>query len=155
MLQSIKQLYGEKLVTRDSEIGHIKDFYFDDQKWAVRYVVVDTGSWLSGRQVLISPHAFGKLAQDGSSLRVDLTRQQIEDSPLIESHKPVSRQYEEEYYRYYGWPSYWDGAGMWGVGGFPVAPHPPPPWPKEPKDAGGRDNSVEDHHVRSKQATTG
>lgn len=155
MLQSIKQLYGEKLVTRDSEIGHIKDFYFDDQKWAVRYVVVDTGSWLSGRQVLISPHAFGKLAQDGSSLRVDLTRQQIEDSPLIESHKPVSRQYEEEYYRYYGWPSYWDGAGMWGVGGFPVAPPPPPPLPSEQKSAGSRDHSGDDPHLRSTQAING
>jgi hypothetical protein len=58
MLRSIKQLYGDSLKASDGEIGHIKDFYFDDQKWAVRYVVADTGSWLSGRLVLISPHAF-------------------------------------------------------------------------------------------------
>ncbi|MGD0744542.1 MAG: PRC-barrel domain-containing protein, partial [Verrucomicrobiota bacterium] len=57
MLQSIKQLYGDKLGTSAGEIGHVKDFYFDDQNWAVRYVVADTGSWLSGRLVLISPHA--------------------------------------------------------------------------------------------------
>ena len=55
MLRSIKQLHGAKLGASDGEIGHVKDFYFDDQNWAVRYVVADTGSWLPGRQVLISP----------------------------------------------------------------------------------------------------
>lgn len=156
MLRSIKQLYGEKLVTRNSEIGQIKDFYFDDQKWAVRYVVVDTGSWLSGRSVLISPHAFGNLSPDGKSLVVNLTRQQIEDSPPIESHKPVSRQYEEEYYRYYGWPSYWDGGGMWGVGGFPVVPPPAYPLPgTETRVGPGNRTSSDDPHLRSTRAVKG
>ena len=104
MLRSIKQLYGDKLGASDGEIGHVKDFYFDDQNWAIRYLVADTGSWLPGRQVLISPHSLGRLDQAEKILRVNLTRKQIEDSPSIESHKPVSRQYEEEYYRYYGWP---------------------------------------------------
>ena len=94
MLQSIKELYGQKLGASDGEIGHVKDFYFDDQNWVVRYLVADTGSWLPGRQVLISPHAFGSLHQAGKVLRANLTRKQIEDSPSIESHKPVSRQYE-------------------------------------------------------------
>jgi PRC-barrel domain protein len=75
MLQSIKQLYGETLRASDGEIGHVKNFYFDDHNWAVRYVVVDTGAWLSGRLVLISPHAFGSLHQDGSVLLVNLTRE--------------------------------------------------------------------------------
>ncbi|PZR72893.1 MAG: photosystem reaction center subunit H [Chthoniobacterales bacterium] len=151
MLRSIKQqLYGAKLVTRNSDIGHIKDFYFDDQKWVVRYVVVDTGSWLSGRSVLISPHAFGDLSPDGKSLVVNLTRQQIEKSPPIEAHKPVSRQYEEEYYRYYGWPSYW------GVGGFPVAPPSPYPSSGTQTGAGSRArNSDDDSHLRSSQAIDG
>jgi len=113
MLRSIKQLYGVKLGASDGEIGHVKDFYFDDRNWAVRYVVADTGSWLSGRKVLISPHVFGSLHQVGKLLLVNLTRKQIEDSPSIESHKPVSRQYEEEYYRYYGWPCYWQGDALW------------------------------------------
>src|SRR5579862_6064857 len=103
MIQSIKQLYGAKLGAVDGEIGHVKDFYFDDQNWTIRYLVADTGSWLSGRQVLISPHALGRLDQGEKILRVNLTRKQIEDSPSIASHKPVSRQYEEEYYQYYGW----------------------------------------------------
>ena len=120
MLRSIKQLYGDKLGASDGDIGHVKDFYFDARNWAVRYLVADSGSWLTGRQVLISPHAFGSLNQVGKVLRVNLTRQQIENSPPIESHKPVSRQYEEEYYRYYGWPFYWRGDALWGLSGFPI-----------------------------------
>ena len=89
MLRIVKELYGTKLGASDGEIGHVKDFYFDDQNWAVRYVVADTGSWLPGRQVLISPHAFGNLPQAGKLLPVNLTRKQIENSPSIESHKPV------------------------------------------------------------------
>jgi hypothetical protein len=102
MLQNIQQLYGNKLGASDGEIGHVKDFYFDDLNWVVRYVVVDTGDWLPGRQVLISPHAFGGLRQADKVLRLNLSRKQIEDSPSIASHQPVSRQYEEVYYRYYG-----------------------------------------------------
>jgi len=108
MLRSIRQLYGKKLGASDGEIGHVKDFYFNDQQWALRYVIADTGKWLLGRLVLISPHAFGNFHQEGDRLLVNLTRQQIENSPVIESHKPVSRQYEEEYNRYYAWPS-WGG----------------------------------------------
>src|ERR1700721_3737798 len=119
MLRSIKQLYGKALDTTEDDIGHVKDFYFNDQLWVVRYLIADTGSWLSGRLVLISPHAFCKFHQDGESLLVNLPREPIENSPAIDSHKPVSRQYAEEYYRYYGWPVYWVGSGMRGGGGAP------------------------------------
>ena len=101
MLRSIKQLYGKKLGTSDGDIGHVKDFYFNDQQWAVRYVIADTGTWLLGRLVLISPDAFGNFHQDGERLLVNLTRQQIGNSPAIESHKPVLRQHEGEYNPYY------------------------------------------------------
>jgi uncharacterized protein YrrD len=154
MLRSIRQLYGEKLGTAEGAIGHVKDFYFDDQRWAVRYIVADTGSWLPGRQVLISPHAFGDLYQDNDCLLVNLSCQQIEDCPVIESHKPVSRQYEEEYYRYYGWPSYWDGGGMWGAAGFPIAPPPHFVPIKEGSLSEGSANE-DDPHLRSTKAVTG
>jgi len=154
MLRSIKQLYGDSLGTAEGEIGHVKDFYFDDLQWAVRYVVVDTGSWLPGRLVLLSPHAFGSFYQDGESLLVNLTRRQIEDSPAIESHKPVSRQYEEEYFRYYGWPSYWNGDGMWGTTGFPMVP-PPHLVPIMEESRGGRSADGDDPHLRSAKAITG
>jgi len=155
MLRSVKQLYGDKLGASDGEIGHVKDFYFDDQKWVVRYLVADTGSWLSGRKVLISPHAFGSLDQGGKVLMVNLTRKQIEDSPSIESHKPVSRQYEEEYYRYYGWPYYWEGSGLWGMSGFPLLEMPSSPPPGDPATAGGRFAESAEVHLRSTQAVNG
>ena len=155
MLQSIKQLYGNKLGASDGEIGHVKDCYFDDRNWAVRYVVADTGSWLAGRQVLISPHVFGSLHQAGKVLRVNLARKQIENSPSIESHKPLSRQYEEEYYRYYGWPYYWQGDGLWGMSGFPILELPPKPLTSEPAAASGPQSQRADTHLRSTQAMNG
>jgi hypothetical protein len=154
MLRIVKELYGAKLGASDGEIGHVKDFYFDDQNWAVRYVVADTGSWLPGRQVLISPHAFGSLHLAGKLLVVNLTRKQIEDSPSIESHKPVSRQYEEEYYRYYGWPYYWQGDGLWGMSGFPILEL-PANLPSAPATFIGPEPERADAHLRSSQAVGG
>jgi len=155
MLRSIKQLYGDKIEASDGEIGHVKDFYFDDQNWAVRYLIADTGSWLSGRQVLISPHSLSHLDQAGKVLRVNLTRKQIEKGPSIESHKPVSRQYEEEYYRYYGWPYYWHGDGLWGMSGFPILELPTKPLPSESATANGSQSEGADPHLRSTQAVNG
>jgi len=153
MLRSIKQLYGKKLGTSEGEIGHVEDFYFNDQHWVVRYVVADTGSWLPGRLVLLSPHAFGSFYQDGDCLLVSLTRQQIENSPPIDSHKPVSRQYEADYYSYYGWPSYWQGGEMWGIAGLPMAPLPQSlPGAQAGLDKHSHD---EDLHLRSTKALIG
>jgi hypothetical protein len=155
MLRSIIQMYGNKLGTSDGDIGQVKDFYFDDQNWAVRYLVADTGSWLPGRQVLISPHALGGLDQARKVLRVNLTRKQIVDCPPIEAHKPVSRQYEEEYYRYYGWPFYWQGSALWGMSGFPILELPAKPLPGESADAIGPQPERADAHLRSTQAVNG
>jgi uncharacterized protein YrrD len=98
----------------DGEIGKVKEFYFDDHHWTIRYLIVDTGSWLTGRQVLISPHALGAVNKEERYISVDLTKKQIEDSPSLDSDKPVSRQFEEAYYGYYGWPAYWYGSYTWG-----------------------------------------
>jgi len=156
MLQSLKQLYGNKLGASDGDLGHVKDFYFDDQNWGVRYVVADTGGWLSERQVLLSPHAFGGSPPAGKVMLVNLTRKQIEDSPVMETHKPVSRQYEEEYHRYYGWPYYWEGDGLWGgTRGFPILDLPPNFPASEPPAATGPKLERADAHLRSTQAVCG
>jgi hypothetical protein len=156
MLLSIKQLYGDKLGASDGDLGHVQDFYFDDRaNWAIRYVVVDTGTWLPGRQVLLSPHAFGSLDQSRKRLSVNLTRKQIEDSPPIGSHKPVSRQYEEEYHRHYGWPSYWLGDGLWGLDGMPILEPPVTPFPSEPVNPTGLRTKSPDAHLRSTLAVVG
>jgi hypothetical protein len=155
MWRSAKQHFQDKLGASDGEIGQVKDYYFDDQNWAVRYLVADTGSWLPGRLVLISPHSLGRFDQAGKVLRVNLTRKQIEDSPPIESHQPVSRQYEEEYYRYYGWPFYWQGSALWGRSGFPVLELPPKPLPGKSAAADGPQPERADAHLRSAQGVNG
>ena len=151
MLQSIKQLYGNKLAAIDGDIGHVKDFYFDDENWVVRYLVADTGSWLTDRLVLLTPHAFGTLDLDDKTLHIKLLKKKIQDSHSIESHKPVSRQYEADYYTYYGWPTYWDGSAMWGIGGYPVVL---PPSKKE-MEIQKKYHHRDDKHLRSMQAVTG
>jgi sporulation protein YlmC with PRC-barrel domain len=155
MLQSIQKLYGHKLGASDGDIGHVKDFYFDDRTWAVRYVVADTGNWLPGRQVLLSPRAFDNPHPSGKTVLVNLTRAQIEGSPPIEAHKPISRQYEESYHRYFGWPYYWQGSGLWGMSGFPILELPPTPAPVEPGATVGPPPERTDAHLRSTQAVSG
>ncbi len=150
MLHRTKSLFGKKLSALDGQIGHVRDFYFDDESWAVRYLVADTGPWLAGRRVLLSPHALGLVTDE--VVKVNLTRDQIEKSPPVDTHKPVSRRYEEEYYRYYGWPVYWDGGQIWGMGAVPIAvPLQPLPAPAAAENA-SRD---EDRHLRSVKAVVG
>jgi len=151
MIQSIKQIYGDILGASDGEVGHVKDFYFDDKHWTVRYLVADTGSWLLGRSVLISPHAVGHLPAGGQLLAVNLTRKQIENSPPIELHKPVSRQYEEEFYRYYGWPRYWQGDALWGMNGLPNSSPVMGPFPGVLTLRKGSEHKRGDAHLRSAQ----
>ena len=119
MLNKAKTLKGYKLGGLDGDIGTVKEFYFDDQHWTVRYLVADTGNWLTARQVLISPHALVAVNREEQHIEIGLTKKQIEDSPSLNSDKPVSRQFEKAYYGYYGWPIYWGGPYMWGVGYYP------------------------------------
>ncbi len=115
MLIQAKTIKGYKLNSLDGEIGTVNEFYFDDHYWAIRYLVANTGNWLTGRQVLISPYALLAVNGEEHHISIDLTRKQIEESPLLNSDKPVSRQFEETFYGYYGWPVYYDGLYMWGA----------------------------------------
>jgi len=114
MLSKANTLKGYTLDSIDGEIGKVKEFYFDDQHWTIRYLVADTGNWLTDRQVLLSPYSLIAIKSEEQQISVDLTKNQIEHSPSLNSDKPVSRQFEEEYNEYYGWPMYWSGQYMWG-----------------------------------------
>jgi PRC-barrel domain len=115
MLRQAKEFKSYKLRARDGDIGNAREFYFDDRYWTVRYLVADTGGWLSDRQVLISPYALSPANDAERVLPVNLTKKQIEESPSLESHQPVSRQYEMQYYSYYGWPFYENGVNPGGA----------------------------------------
>ena len=152
MLHNTKNLIGYKLDSLDGEMGRVEDFYFDDQHWTIRYLVADTGTWLRGRAVLISPHALVAAIKDEEHIAVDLSKRQIEESPSIATDKPVSRQFEMDYYRHYGWGAYWGGPFAWGAQPFPTTVPPegamtPLPPPQEKKDW--------DSHLRSVKHVTG
>lgn len=121
MLRSIDELKGHPVAASDGGIGQVETFYFDDEYWTVRYLVVDTGGWLGGRRVLISPIAIGQPDWLNRRLSVNLTKDQVERSPSFNTDKPVSRQYEVEFYNYFGWPYYWGGLYAWGGGMYPFA----------------------------------
>ena len=111
MLYKATDLSGYKLNSYEGEIGKVKELYFDDRYWTIRYLVADTGNWLTGRQVLISPYALGAVNPKDQNITIQLTKQRIEDSPSLESDQPVSRQFEESHVVYYGLTAYWTSFG--------------------------------------------
>ncbi len=149
MRQSINRLQGLNLQARDGEIGKVHDVYFDDKEWTVRYVVVDTGNWLTGRRVLLAPQAFGPADWQADSLPVDLTREQIENAPGIDADQPVSRQHEMDLSAYYGWSAYWTPL-------TPLTPTMPYVPVAEAADAGnGDEHQDHDPHLRSSREVRG
>lgn len=108
------------IAASDGEIGSLEDFYFDDASWTVRHLVVDTGTWLSGRRVLLSPRSILGTDPSGQRLLTDLTRDQVRESPETGRDRPVSRQHEVELAGYYGYPFYWTGPYRWGATSYPM-----------------------------------
>ncbi len=119
MLRSAKEMEGYAVSATDGVIGHVKDFYLDDEQWVIRYLVVDTGGWLSSRKVLVSPIAVGTPDREQRLLPVSISKEQVRKSPDIDTDKPVSRQHEITYSTYYDYPYYWGGGGSWGGAMYP------------------------------------
>src|SRR5262249_12390058 len=131
MMRTISSLKGQGVAATDGDIGSVQDIYFDDMTWTVRYFVVDTGTWLPGRQVLLSPMSLRGVNADGKVV-VPLSRGQVEQSPSVDTDKPVNRQYEMQYAQYYGYPYYWTGASRWGDTALPAqVMTPTTTWPPE------------------------
>jgi len=158
MQRRVHSLKGYTIHATDGELGKVDEFFFEDQSWTIRYLVVETGGWLSGRKVLISPVALGRPDWESRRFPVNLTMEQVQNSPDIDTEKPVSRQHEVELHGYYGWPSYWAGSPYafggcgygagYGMGAvFPVA------FEKEPEKPAGSGQG--DPHLRSTREITG
>src|SRR5262245_22467008 len=103
MLISAQNLKGAAIIARDGAIGKIDDIYFDEEKWTVRYLVVNTGSLLFSRKVLISPVSIEGADEGANQVFVTLTRDQVRDCPDIDTQKPVSRLHESAFMDYYGY----------------------------------------------------
>jgi sporulation protein YlmC with PRC-barrel domain len=149
MLHSVKDFYNYNLIADDGEIGRSKEFLFDDLLWTVRYLVADTGKWLFGEKVLISPISLLEPNLISRHLPVLLTKKLIEESPGLDQDAPVSRQHEIDWHKYYSWPNYWQGPYTWGLMYYP----------RELFDKGAakKDSKVDsgDSHLRSVKEVTG
>ena len=153
MLHRMEEVRKTKIHAKDGDIGHVDEFYFDDEKWTVRYLVIDTASWIFGRKVLISPFSVESVAWGDSRVHLNLTKDQIKNAPDIDTAKPISRLQESEYNRYYGIPYYWGGTGMWGNAALPAAI----PVGLEPSERMTDDEraALENTHLRSSNEVIG
>jgi hypothetical protein len=154
MLTNAAHLKGRVIRATDGELGTADQFYFDDETWAIRYLIVETGGWLGGRRVLISPFSVTHTDWSGNRLNVALTKKQVEKSPDIDTHQPVSRQHEAAYLGYYGYPCYWGGPCLWGPAFYPAGLEiPTSASAKAMADRVRREST--DSHLRSSEAVTG
>lgn len=146
MLRQARKLEHYTLEATDGDLGKVKDFYYSDIDWVVRYLVADTGHWLPGRRVLLSPDVFDEPLWLTTTFPVKLTRQQVNDSPEVEEHIPISRRHELDLMAHYDWPVYWEMAAN------PYIP--PVVVPNVPVTSAGEEGSGEggaeaDTHLRS------
>jgi hypothetical protein len=121
MLLNEKSFHGFTIHATDGDMGHVDQFYFDDDTWTIRYIIVKTGKFFFGHKVLVSPISLEKLDTENRKVFVNLTMEQVKHSPDINTEKPISRQKEAEYLRYYNLPAYWGGIGLWGREMYPSA----------------------------------
>jgi len=126
MQHRVSSLTGYTIRATDGDLGKVDDFYFDDKSWVIRYLVVDTGNWLSERKVLIAAVALGKPDCELRTFSVNLTRAQVRNSPDIDTAGPIFRQHEAELHDYYQWPRYWEGGygGALGITPYPLLENP-------------------------------
>ena len=104
--------------------------------------------------MLISPFSVVHADWQAKRLDVGLTKKQVEHSPDIDTHRPVSRQHEAEYLGYYGYPYYWGGPYLWGPAFYPSGLAIPAIASKEALAERIRKESA-DSHLRSTEAVTG
>ncbi len=119
MLRSLKDLERYDVSATDGGIGSVVDFLLDDEQWIVRYLVVETHGFYDGARALITPISFREADWSTRRFHLALTKEKIRNAPDIDTNKPVSRQHERDYYRYYGYPRYWAYSGAWGIGMYP------------------------------------
>jgi len=149
VLTNASSLKGLTVQATDGELGKVEEFYFDDETWAIRYLAINTGDWLSGREVLISPISVVHFDWPAKRVHVALTQKQVAESPGVDTHVPISRRHEAEYMGYYGYQHYWGGPGLWGRAALPSAMPVQPALSAEATLARTRSESPESHLRRS------
>ncbi|HKE60131.1 MAG TPA: hypothetical protein VKB46_25645 [Pyrinomonadaceae bacterium] len=106
MLRPIRELGTYRLHATDGDIGHLEQFYFDDRDWQIRYFVLDIGTWLHGKKVLMSPSAIIGVDATTKTINAAFTKQQVQASDDVGTHKPEGLEQPRDYSLYLGWPYY-------------------------------------------------
>lgn len=150
MKRSVNSLIGYTIGATNGELGKVKEFYFDDKSWTIRYLIVETGNWLNGRKVLISPEALLMPDWENEIFPVNLTEEQVKNSPEIDTENPVSRQQELKLYEHYPWTNYW-GDDTFGLG-MPVSMF---QGMQRDESNHGEEESDNDPHLRSTKNVEG
>jgi hypothetical protein len=157
MLWDASILKGYVIKACDGQIGRVSDVLFEDVSWIIRWLVVDTGNWLSGRKVLLPRSALGEPDPSRHHFPIKLTMQEVKDGPDIDSDRPVSRQHETHIYHYYGWEPYWGSSFLRGdttTTPFAASLSLSASEPRSPvRDFNQQDDG--DPHLRSIEAVTG
>ncbi|MHB8580839.1 MAG: PRC-barrel domain-containing protein [Ignavibacteriaceae bacterium] len=154
MYRSINDLVGYTISAKDGELGKVNEFYFDDVTWSIRYLVVETGNWLSERKVLIPHAALGITDWKSRTFKVGITMEQVRNSPDIETEKTVSRQHEIELFKHYALPVYWgDGFYAGPIGMVPFTPIVDKETMKKDDDSSQQEQ--DDLHLRSTREVKG
>ena len=119
MLRSLKDLERYTVAATDGDVGAVVNFLIDDERWAVRYLVAETGSFFENRRVLISPISFRQTDWATRTFHVQLTVDAVKSSPGTDTDRTVSRQHEVALAQHYRYPYYWESPGVWGIGAYP------------------------------------
>ena len=153
MLRRIRDHEGWTVDAQDgNNVGTIRDFYFDDQRWTVRYLVIDAGNWFTGRRIVISLMAIDAIDWEEGRVRLRLTRERIKDAPPAPFERPLTRGYESTFSTYYGYPTYWAGPGLWGPVATPAMIPPPGASAAMPE---ARPTQRDEQHVRNVREVSG
>jgi hypothetical protein len=152
MLIRLSELKNFQLRATDGDIGRCRDFLFDDEYWAIRYMEANTSKWLLGQRVLISPKALQSADLPADRIELNISKKQVEEAPGIEQDQPVSRQYEQAYANYFKHGFYWIGGAVWGAGHNPYTVEPPVPQDTPTQDL---PEAADDEHLRSTEKVSG
>ncbi|MDP4248220.1 MAG: PRC-barrel domain-containing protein [Bacteroidota bacterium] len=150
MQQRVSAMIGRIIRATDGDLGKVHEFYFDDVTWTIRYMVAETGNWLSGRKVLIPLVALRKPDSKSDTFSVDLSCAQVRNSPDVDTERPVYRQHEEAIHEHYHWPPYWEAGygGTLGLTPYPLLDNPP-------QQESGASQRKDDPHLRSTRHVKG
>lgn len=105
-LRSTADVTTCRLDAADGDIGSVLGLLVDQKSWAIRFMIVNTGAWWHGHQVLIAPESIDDIHWADSHVVVDLKRQNVKESPAYDLHAPFNNQQGESTYRHYGLEGY-------------------------------------------------